>query len=313
MITYIIRRLIRAVPVLFGVITIVFMLMRLAPGDPAQTMLGEYATREAVADLRHALGLDQPLPVQYATMMYSYLRGDLGRSFFTGQSTLDEILMNFPYTLQLGTLSIMIATAIAIPVGMLCAYKRNTATDYIGMVVALLGISMPDFWLGILLIMVFAVWLNWLPAVGAGDMHDPVSLLRHIILPAFTMGTAIAALTTRMTRSCMLEVLSQDYVRTARAKGLRERIVFWRHALRNALIPVITVVGLNFGRLLGGTVVIEVVFARPGIGKLLFDAIYSRDYPQVQATVAFFALLFILVNLIVDLSYGYIDPRITRG
>ncbi len=313
MISYTFRRLLQAIPVVLGVITIVFLLMRMTPGDPARTMLGEYATEEAVADLRHTLGLDKPLPVQYVSTIYNYLRGDLGRSFRTGQPVLKEILRHFPYTLQLATLSVIISVAIAIPIGMLCAYKRNTIIDYVGMIVALLGVSTPIFWLGILLIMIFAVWLNWLPAVGAGDTHDPVSLLSHIILPAFSLGTAIAALTTRMTRSCMLEVLTQEYIRTARAKGLRELVVFHRHALKNALIPVITVIGLNFGRLLGGTVVVEVVFARPGTGKLLFDAIFARDYPQVQATVAFFATLFILVNLVVDLTYAYIDPRITRN
>lgn len=313
MIAYILRRLLEAVLVVLGVITIVFLLMRLTPGDPARTMLGEYATEQALADLRHALGLDKPLAVQYVTTIYNYVRGDLGRSFRTSQPALTEILRNFPYTLQLTTLSIIISIGIAIPVGMLCAYKRNTAIDYVSMVIALLGISTPGFWLGILLILVFAVWLNWLPAVGAGDTHDPVSFLSHIILPTVTLGTSIAALTTRMTRSCMLEVLTHDYVRTARAKGLRELVVFYRHALKNALIPVITVVGLNFGRLLGGAVVIEVVFARPGLGKLLFDSIFVRDYPQVQATVAFFAVMFTLVNLIVDLTYTHIDPRITRG
>jgi len=310
MTTYFIRRLIQAVPVMLGVVTVVFLLMRIAPGDPAQIMLGEYATPESVAKLRHVLGLDKPIILQYVSMISNYLRGDLGESFTTHQPTLDEILRNFPYTLHLATLSIIISIAIGIPMGMLCAYKQNTAIDYISMFIALFGISMPDFWLGILLIWIFAVRLGWLPAVGAGYMNNPASLLSHLILPAFTIGIAMAALTTRMTRSCMLEVLSQDYIRTARSKGVREMVVFYRHALRNALTPVITIVGLNLGRLLGGTTVVEVVFARPGIGKLLFDAILARDYPQVQATVAFFALLIILVNLIVDLSYTFLDPQL---
>lgn len=312
MISYITRRLLQAVPVLLGVVTIVFFLMRLTPGDPAQTMLGEYASAQSIAELRHALGLDKPLALQYAIMIYNYLLGDLGRSFTTGQPVLTEILRMFPYTAELAILGITISVAIGIPVGMLSAYKRNTVIDYVSTVLALLSVSIPVFWLGLLLILVFGVWLNWLPCVGAGDIRDPVSTLRHIALPAFALGTGLAALTTRMTRSCMLEVLNQDYIRTARAKGLRELVVFHRHALKNALIPVITIIGLNFGRFLGGAVVIEVVFARAGVGKLLFDAIMLRDYPQVQGTVTFFAGVFVLVNLIVDVTYAYIDPRMAR-
>lgn len=313
MLRYALNRLLRMVPVLLGVLTVVFLIMRMAPGDPARAMLGEYATPETVANLQHKLGLDKTFAEQYATMVIDVVRGDFGTSFVTGQPAMREILRSFPFTLHLAVASTFVAVLLSIPLGILCAYRRNKAADYAGTVVALTGISMPSFWVAILLILVFAVWLGWLPAVGAGDLGNLANLLHHLVLPAIAVGMSTAGLITRMVRSCMLEVLNQDFIRTARAKGLREPAVAWRHAIRNALIPVITVVGLQFGKLLGGLVVVEVVFARPGLGKLLYDAILTRDYPQVQATVLFFALLIGGVNMAVDMVYALADPRLRTG
>jgi peptide/nickel transport system permease protein len=304
------RVLLSAVPTVLGVLTCVFLVTRLVPGDPAVLILGEYAPQEQIVQLRHDLGLDQPIYVQYFRYLSRVARGDLGFSLRTERSVLKEILDVFPYTAELALTGVLLSVIIGVPMGMISAKSRNTPVDYITMTFAMAGISMPVFWTGILLTLFFSLYLGWLPAIGGGDPGSLTSKLMHLILPAFAVGMVASAITARMTRTSMIEVLSQDYVRTARAKGLGEMRVVCKHALRNALIPVVTVIGLNMGRLLGGTIVAEIVFARPGMGKLLVDAIYARDYPQVQGIVAFFAVLIILVNLFVDLAYVVIDPQV---
>lgn len=310
MIKYIILRLVQIIPILFGVLTIVFLITRILPGDPARAMLGEYATEERVVELRESMGLSKPLYLQYVDMIKGYLSGDFGRSFRSGKPVFGEILRVFPFTLHLTLSSVILSLLIALPLGAISAYKANTIIDTGSMFFALLGVSAPNFWVGLMLIILFSAQLQWLPAVGAGQQGNTGSQLVHLILPTVTLGTSIAAVTARMTRACLMEVLNQGYVRVARSKGLRELVVFNRHILKNALIPLVTVVGLNIGKLLGGQVVIEVVFARPGVGKLLFDSILARDFPQIQASIIFFAFVFILVNLIVDLSYTILDPKI---
>jgi peptide/nickel transport system permease protein len=310
MFTHIIRVLLSAVPTVIGVLTCVFLITRLVPGDPALLILGEYAPQEQVVQLRQELGLDQPIHVQYFRYLSRVVRGDLGVSLRTERSVIKEIIDVFPYTVELALVGIFISIVIGVPIGMISAKSRNTPLDYITMTFAMLGISMPVFWTGILLTLVFSLYLGWFPAIGGGDPSSLASKIMHLILPSIAVGMVASAITARMTRTSMIEVLSQDYVRTARAKGLGELRVVCKHALRNALIPVITVIGLNMGRLLGGTIVAEIVFARPGMGKLLVNAIYARDYPQVQGIVAFFAVVIILVNLLVDLAYTLIDPRI---
>jgi len=307
---YLSRRLLSAIPTLLGVLTLVFLFVRLVPGDPAQAILGEYATAENVEALRESLGLNAPLHQQYVGFMGDALKLDFGRSFQTRQAVSTRILDALPYTMQLGAAALFVALLIGIPAGVIAALKRNTATDYTVTVVALLGISMPSFWLGMLLIIFFSVNLGWFPLTGAGKAGNPLQVLYFLVLPALALGAGEAGIIMRMTRSSLLETLGQDYVRTARAKGLAPSSVTVRHALRNSLIPVITIVGLNMGRLIGGTVVVESLFVRPGIGRVMVDAMVARDYPQIQGTVAFFALLVVLINVLVDLSYSVLDPRI---
>lgn len=310
MLKYIIRTLLSALPTLIGVLTCVFLITRLIPGDPAVLILGENAPVEQIIELRKDLGLDQPVYTQYFQYIYQVLQGDFGTSLRTERKVIKEIIDVLPYTIELAIAGIFVSVIIGVPIGIISARRRNTIADYIAMTFSLLGISMPVFWTGILFTLFFSLYLGWLPAIGGGNPESFVNRLFHLVLPATAIGMAASAITSRMTRTSMLEVLNQDYVRTARAKGLRELLVVYKHALRNALIPVITVVGLNMGRLLGGAIVTEIVFARPGIGKLLVDAIYARDYPQVQGIVAFFAMMIIIVNLIVDLTYSLVDPRV---
>lgn len=310
MLKYLLKRFLIVLPTLLGVITLVFFIIRLTPGDPAQIILGEYATPQAIALLRERLGLNRPLLEQFFTFLSNAVRGDFGRSFITGRPVMDVVFQFFPYTLQLALAAVLISTSIGVVMGVLSAKNRNSIVDYISSVVGLLGVSMPSFWLGIILLILFAVNLGLFPVISSVGEDNLLKTLHNLILPSFTLGISTAALTMRMTRSCMLEVLSQDYIRTARAKGLIERSVVYSHALRNALIPVVTIVGLNFGRLMGGTVLIETVFSRPGLGSILVDAIFRRDYPQVQACTFFFAFTFMIVNLLVDVIYAYLDPRI---
>jgi len=307
---YLLRRVLSALPTLLGVLTLVFLFVRLVPGDPAQAILGEYATAENVEAMRETLGLNVPLHQQYLGFMGDAVQLDFGRSFQTRQSVTERIVDALPYTVQLGAAALFIALLIGIPAGVLAATKRNSATDYVVTIVALLGISMPNFWLGMLLIIFFSVNLGWFPITGAGTAGNPIEVIQFLILPALALGASEAGVIMRMTRSAMLETLGQDYVRTAQAKGLAPMRVLMRHALRNSLIPVVTIVGLNMGRLIGGTVVVEALFVRPGIGRVMVDAMTARDYPQIQGTVAFFALLIVAINVLVDLSYSVLDPRI---
>lgn len=300
---YLLKRILLAAPVLLGVSVIVFAMIRLIPGDPAQVMAGQAATQEIVREIRQSLGLDRPIVVQYAYFVRNITRGDLGRSLFNGAPVTEELAQRLPRTVRLALASVAVALLIGVPAGILSATRHLSWLDSAVMVVALAGVSMPVFWLGLNLILIFAVRLQWLPAIG----HET---WKHLILPSVTLGAASAAIIARMTRSAMLEVLRQDYVRTARAKGVIEQTVIGRHALRNALIPVVTVVGLQLGTLLSGAVLTESVFAWPGVGRLLVDAVLARDYPIIQGTVLLIATMFVLLNVVVDMAYAVLDPRI---
>lgn len=314
MFAYLIRRLGTMVPVLVVVSLIVFSIIHLTPGDPVSIMLREEADPAAAAALRKALGLDRPLPIQYLTWVGRAARGELGRSIRTNQPVAEAILERLPVTLSLAGASTLLALAVALPAGILSATRRNSVADVAGTVAALSGISMPNFWLATLLIFLFSVRLGWLPPLGyVSPAKDLWAGLRSLILPAITLGTAMAAVVMRMTRSSLLEVLQLDFIRTARAKGLGGSGVLLRHALCNALIPVVTVVGLQAGALLGGAIITETIFALPGVGRLLVDAIFQRDFPIVQGVVLLLAVNFLLVNLVVDIAYAYLDPRIRYG
>lgn len=304
MLVTLVRRLLAAVPVLIGVSIIVFLMMRLLPGDVAQMILSDWgASREQVDKLREQLGLNDPLWVQYYNFATNALQGDLGRSVHTNRPVLQEILSQFPSTIELTLAGMGFAIVLGVTLGTVAALRQNTWTDNASMLVSLLGVSMPSFWLGLLLIFLFSLTLGWFPATGRGG-------LERLVLPAITLGFIAAATIARLVRSSMLEVLRQEYITTARAKGLSGRVVLIRHALRNALIPVITIVGLQFGSLLAGAVIVETVFTRPGLGRLTITAILGKDFTLVQGTVLFIATVYILVNLLVDLSYTFIDPRI---
>jgi len=303
---YIVQRLMGAAVALIGISLIIFLLVRLLPGDPARVIAGLLASEEDVQRIRVRMGLDQPLPVQYGIFFGRLIRGDLGTSARTQEPVLKEIMARLPATMKLAAISMTIASVLGVVGGVLAAYRRNSALDFVISTVTLFGISMPVYWMGLMLIVLFAVRLHWLPAAGS---EKPTSY----IMPSLTLAAFSVALVARMTRSSMLEVLGEDYVRTARAKGLRERVVILRHALQNALIPVVTVIGLQLGALLGGAVLTQTVFGWPGMGQLLVDSIFARDYPMIQGIVLVFSFLFILVNLLVDVLYAYIDPRIHYG
>jgi len=298
------------VPLLLGVLLMVFFMLRLIPGSPARRILGEYATPEAVAELEHQLGLDQPLHVQLVDFLTGYLRGDFGRSLRNRRPVFKEILRELPYTVELALGGLLLGTLFGVSMGILSAIRPNSWIDSLARMVALLGVSMPVYWSGMLLILAFCIYLNWFPSIGVGDPNNPLSIVQHLVLPSISIGTVTAALIMRMTRSSMLDIINEDYIRTAMAKGLPTRKVYLWHALRAASIPIVTIVGLNFGSLLGGAVLTETVFARPGLGKLLVDAVLWRDYPMVQGGIFVFAAMFMVVNLITDLTYGILDPRI---
>jgi ABC-type dipeptide/oligopeptide/nickel transport system permease component len=300
---YIIRRLLLTIPVIIGVSIIVFGLIRLLPGDPAQALAGVQATPEYVEQVRERYGLDEPIHIQYWSFVTSMLQGDLGQSTFSRRPVTTELAERFPRTFLLASVSLFIATLVGVSAGIVSATRRNSLFDNASMLFALVGVAAPVFWLALMLQLLFAVQLGWLPATGMGS-------IRHIILPSITLGLASAALMARITRSSMLDVLSQDYITTARAKGLADRVVIYKHALKNALIPVVTVLGLQFGILLGGAVLTETVFAWPGVGRLLVESILRRDYPVVQGTVMLLAFLFVIINLVVDIIYAFLDPRI---
>ena len=303
MIAYVARRLLLAIPTLLGVATVVFIALRMLPGDPARTVVGLQATPEQIAQARHNLGLDQPLPVQYIHYLGQLAVGNLGNSSTTGSPVVEEIAARLPYTVQLTIVATLISAAVGISLGLLAALHRNTVIDLLISAFAVVGLSVPVYWLGLMLIIVFAVKLHWLPSGGS---FAPSS----VILPSVTLGAFATGLVARMTRASILEVLQQDFVRTARAKGASRFRQVVRHALRNALLPVITIIGLQFGQLLGGAVLTETVFSWPGIGRLLVDSILTRDYSVVQGVILVFAALFILVNIVVDLAYAVADPRI---
>ncbi|MPL97917.1 Glutathione transport system permease protein GsiC [bioreactor metagenome] len=303
MFKYIARRILFLLPVLVGVSFIVFSLLYITPGDPARMVLGDQATEEAVQEFRNKEGLNDPFLVQYGRYVYKAIQGDIGRSYMTRRPVSDEILSAFPSTIKLAALSMVIAILLGIPFGIISAIRQYSLFDSVTMVFAMVGLSMPVFWLGILLILFFSVQLRWLPSSGFDS-------LAAMILPSITLAAQSVAIVTRMTRSSMLEVVRQDYIRTARAKGQKESVVIWRHALGNALIPVVTVVGLQFGHLLGGAVLTESIFSIPGVGRLMVEAIKMRDYPLVQGGVLYIAIAFSLVNLLVDLVYAWVDPRI---
>jgi len=310
MLRYTTRKLLLAVPTVLGILTLVFILLRMVPGDPVRLMMGDAALPQDVAALRHQYGLDRPLIVQYLDYIGHAVRGDFGRSLKSGLPVMGEILRVFPHTVLLAVVGLLITVALGIPVGVAAAVRSGTVWDYGSMALSLVGLSVPTFWLAVMMILVFSVRLGWLPITGGGNFSDPLGVLEHLVLPAVTLGLSTAAFAARMTRSCMLEVLAQDYVRTARAKGLPERTVIYRHALKNAAIPIVTTMGILLSRLLGGAVVIEMVFSRPGIGQLIVSGILARDYPLVQGTVSFFAVVLIAVNLGVDLLYAFLDPTI---
>jgi ABC-type dipeptide/oligopeptide/nickel transport system permease component len=302
-IEYLVWRSLQSLLLILLVTFVVFMLLHITPGDPATIILGEQATPEQIADLRRSMGLDRPLPEQYARFLANAVRGDFGMSIRAQRPALEYVLERLPATLQLSAGAFAFAVLTGIPTGILSAVKRLSIWDHSSMFVALLGQSMPVYWLGLMLIIVFAVQLRWLPASGMGQPQ-------HLVLPAITLGSFLIGLIVRLTRSSMLEVLNQDYVRTARAKGVSEPTVLVRHALKNALIPVVTVLGLQMGTLLGGAVITETVFAWPGMGMVTVTAIHQRDYPVVQSAVLISAVLVVLINWFVDVLYHYLDPRI---
>jgi peptide/nickel transport system permease protein len=311
MTAYVARRVIAVVPVLFGISVLVFLLVHLIPGDVAQILLGTQATDQQIETMRRTFGLDRPLPVQYLDWVSHILQGDFGVSFRTNRPVLPDLISRFGVTLQLTLVSMIVALVVAIPLGVASAANRGRGSDAIARVLALLGLSIPNFWLGTLLILFVSLVLHWLPPVGFVSLLDnPWLAVQTLILPSLALGTAVAAFIMRLVRSSLLEVLRQDYVRTARAKGLRDQTVLYRHALKNAFIPVLTVIGVQVGYLLGGAVIIESIFSLPGMGRLLLDSISNRDYSIVQGGVLFIALIFSLVNLSVDLLYGWLDPRI---
>lgn len=331
---YIVKRILMLIPVLLGVSILSFSLIHLAPGDPARTMAGEHASIQTINAIREKYGLDKPLTIQYLIWLKQALKGDMGRSIVSNEFVTTEILHRFPNTVELTAFAMFIAIVIGSFAGIISASKQYSILDYTTMGIALFGVSMPVFWLGIMLMMIFGVFLKWLPISGRintlipfqritgfylldslikGNFPAFISSIRYLILPSVALATIPMATIARVTRSSMLEVLRQDFIRTERAKGLSEKVVIYKHAVRNAMLPVITVIGLNFGLLLAGAILTETVFAWPGIGRYVVNAVRMRDYPAVQGCVLFFALLFVIVNLITDLLYVYIDPRIKYG
>ncbi len=304
MTSFIVRRLLLAIPTLFGVLVVAFLLLYVAPGDPVQAMVGERADEETIARLRQELRLDDPLPVQFGHYIAGIAKGDLGRSYITNRPIKKDILERFPKTLQLAGAAMLIATLCGVTLGVFSARNPGGLVDRLGLGIAYLGISFPVYLVGLLHILLFAVTLHWLPPSGFGG-------LRYLVLPAIALGMRSIAFLARMTRSAMLDALGADYVRTARAKGLAERLVVGRHALRNALIPIITVLGLDFGAYLTGSILTETIFSWPGLGRYVVNAIARRDLPAIQGSVLFLSAVFVLVNLITDVAYAKADPRVT--
>src|SRR5690348_1316086 len=303
MIRYLGLRLLLAIPALWLIVTMIFLLAHIVPGDPVQQMLGDGAQQQDIQQLRHELGLDQPLAVQYERYLWGAVRGDLGESIRFQEPVAEVVLSRYPATLELSFFALLVCAGIAIPAGVFAASKRGTAADHAVGVFTLFGLSVPNFALGPVLILVFSVLIGWFPVSGRGGIS-------HLILPSITLGAALAAILARMVRTSVIEELSSDYVRTARAKGLRESAVLFRHAFRNALIPILTIIGLQFGTLLAGTIVTETIFSWPGIGRLSVQAIEARDYPLLQGCILLIAVSYVAVNLLTDVVYAFVDPRV---
>jgi ABC-type dipeptide/oligopeptide/nickel transport system permease component len=306
---YVTRRLLLAIPTFWAAVTLVFLLVRVAPGDPATAALGDYASKEAVEALRVRMGLNAPLWVQYLRFLTDLLRGDLGRSLITGQSLGEQIRFVLPYSLQLAGAAFLFGVGLGVPLGVISAVRRNSAVDHVTRIVSLVGLSVPAFYLGILLVLLLAIRLPLFPAVGGGDLANPLNTLRHLVLPTLTLGLVMVAYVTRMTRSVMLTVIGEDFVRTATGKGLSRAAVLYRHALRAAAVPLVSLIGLFAITLIGGSVLTEVVFSRPGLGKLMVGAMLQRDYVALQAIMAVYSAIIVVVNLLTDLLYGVVDPR----
>ncbi|WP_213974494.1 ABC transporter permease [Tepidanaerobacter acetatoxydans] len=305
MLSYIIRRLIGAIPVLIGVIAVVFILTTIVPGDPARIMMGQRGNPETIAKIRHEMGLDKPLPIQFLDFIKNALTLNLGKSYRNNMTVVEAITTRIPVTFKLAFFAMVIAILVGVPLGIISAVKQYSWIDYGAMFFAILGISAPVFWVALLSVVLFCVILGWIPGTGTGNGE-----LIYYVLPSIVLGLRPAALIARLTRSSMLEIVRQDYIRTARAKGLSERVVIMRHALRNALIPVVTVIGIEVASLLSGVVITEQIFSLPGIGRLSVEALTNRDFPVIRGVVLFMAFIFVLANLIVDLSYPFFDPRI---
>ena len=311
--TYITRRVLHGLLVLWLVSLVIFSLVRILPGDAVIMQLDQAAapTPEALKRARQELGLERPFLAQYRTWITGVVQGDLGRSLITRRPVTQELMKRINLTSHLAVMSVIVALLIALPIGVLSAVKQDTMSDYVGRLFAILGLSLPDFWLATVVITFLAIWFQWIPPIGFAPLWvDPVRCLSQLLIPAVIIGARLAAVSMRMTRSSLLEVLRQDYIRTARAKGARERAVIVRHALKNAFIPVVTVLGQQFSVLLGGTVIVEFIFLQPGVGSLILDAVLLRDYTLIQGAVLFFATVIVVANLLVDLSYAWLDPRI---
>jgi glutathione transport system permease protein len=310
MISYAIRRLLLAIPTLLAMLTMVFVLVRLVPGDAAVAMLGDRADAVTLQALRAQLGLDQPIAIQYMRFIRDMLTGNFGHSSVSGRTVLAEVAQVLPYTLELALAAVLIGTLFGIPLGIIAACRRNQWPDYISRLLSLIGLSFPGFVSAILMLLVFAVWLQWLPVMSRAS-SDPIDHLRNLVLPALNLGLIMTAYIARVTRSSMLDILGEDYIRTAKAKGVKPSTLVLRHALGNALIPIVTVVGLYFGTLIGNSVLTEIVFTRPGLGKLILGALQSRDYTLLQGLMVVFATFVILVNTVTDLIYALVDPRVS--
>jgi ABC-type dipeptide/oligopeptide/nickel transport system permease component len=310
MIKFVANRFLLSIPTLLAVLTIVFLIARVIPGDPAAVILGDSASQEALQNLRHRLGVDQPLIKQYFDFLLGVFKGDIGESLITGTPVIREVMNVLPYTIDLTIAGVLIGVLFGVPLGIVTALHRNSAIDFISRIFSLLGLSFPAFYSAILLIIVFSLQLGWFPVISSGDLANPLQRLHHLVLPACNLGLIMIAYVTRATRSSMLDVLREDYMRTARAKGIPEMVILLRHALRNALIPVITVIGLYIGVLVGNSILTEIVFNRPGLGKLIIGALSQRDYTMLQGLMIVYSFIVVLTNLITDLTYGFSDPRV---
>jgi ABC-type dipeptide/oligopeptide/nickel transport system permease component len=310
MLKYSLRRILYTIPNLLFIVTLIFFVVRVIPGDPATAALGDYASKEAVEALRERMGLNDPLPVQYFRFLGGLLRGDLGESMITGISVAEQVLYVLPYSLELAAFAVMVGVALGVPLGVVTAVKRNSATDHAGRVFSLVGLSVPAFYLGVLMMLAFAIKLRLLPATGGGEPEDWADNLKHLVLPGITLGLVMTASVTRLSRSSMLNVLGEDYLRTARAKGLSETIVILRHALRSAMVPILSIIGIWIVGLIGSSVTTEIVFVRPGLGRLLVSSIMQRDYTTLQSVMVLYTGLVAGVNLMTDLTYGLVDPRV---